>query len=326
MSPIISGVISNVKKASAQRSIEGYIKAIELAEVKYQYKNGGTITRDISKLSISSNDNNRISVSNIKINKLGMIESGTFIMDGVKCNYVNSEAKCNFYKIITANVENGVIQNTWDELKVISSQIADSGKKESELIADSTLTYGLHIGDHITTNDIIYYIIGFNHGSFNTLEEDYGEMGITFAAQIGSRVINTTSTNAGGYIGSEMYSYIKTIELPTTSREVVKLVDTGSRYVGFSTIPSVETRWLLSFEEAGLGNSGSNALHEGNVYPFLKLISNRNLLGGTSWWTRSVEATSTFWCQFWCVYSVSGSTLGRYSANRNFNFVLAFCI
>ena len=88
VSPIISGVISNTKKASAQRSIEGYIKAIELAEVKYQYKNGGTITRDISKLSIETNGNNKVNITDIVINKKGIVESGEFEVDG---NYYKYE-------------------------------------------------------------------------------------------------------------------------------------------------------------------------------------------------------------------------------------------
>ena len=94
MSPIISGVISNVKKASAQRSIEGYIKAIELAEVKYQYKNGGTITRDISKLSIETNANNRVSITDIVINKKGIVESGEFEVDGYYCKYEDNKVSC----------------------------------------------------------------------------------------------------------------------------------------------------------------------------------------------------------------------------------------
>ena len=35
VSPIISGVINDAKKASAERSIEGYIKAVEYAQVEY---------------------------------------------------------------------------------------------------------------------------------------------------------------------------------------------------------------------------------------------------------------------------------------------------
>ena len=94
MSPIISGVISNVKKASAQRSIEGYIKAIELAEVKYQYKNGGTITRDISKLSIETNGNNKVNITDIVINKKGIVESGEFEVDGYYCKYEDNKVSC----------------------------------------------------------------------------------------------------------------------------------------------------------------------------------------------------------------------------------------
>ena len=94
VSPIISGVISNTKKASAQRSIEGYIKAIELAEVKYQYKNGGTITRDISKLSIETNGNNRVNITDIVINKKGIVESGEFEVDGYYCKYEDNKVSC----------------------------------------------------------------------------------------------------------------------------------------------------------------------------------------------------------------------------------------
>ena len=100
VSPIISGVISNTKKASAQRSIEGYIKAIELAEVKYQYKNGGTITRDISKLSIETNSNNRVSINDIVINKKGIVESGGFKIDEYYCKYENNKVSCIKYSEI----------------------------------------------------------------------------------------------------------------------------------------------------------------------------------------------------------------------------------
>ena len=94
VSPIISGVISDTKKASAQRSIEGYIKSIELAEVKYQYKNDGIITRDISKLSIETNANNKVNITDIVINKNGIVESGEFEVDGYYCKYEDNKVSC----------------------------------------------------------------------------------------------------------------------------------------------------------------------------------------------------------------------------------------
>ena len=115
VSPIISGVINDAKKASAERSIEGYIKAVEYAQVQYQYKNGGIITPSVENLTVSAKGIDKITVNNIKFNNSGIVETGSFIVDGYNCTYDKGKTSCvKGNAVVTPTVPTKVYGLRWD--------------------------------------------------------------------------------------------------------------------------------------------------------------------------------------------------------------------
>ena len=87
VSPIISGVITNAKLSAAERSLEGYAQSIELAQAKYQSKNGGNITKDINELSVEGKSIEKIKNQTVLINDAGIVDSITATVDGFICEY-----------------------------------------------------------------------------------------------------------------------------------------------------------------------------------------------------------------------------------------------
>lgn len=90
VTPIISGVISDAKKSAAARSLEGYVQAVELAEVKYQTNNQGNVQTDITKLSIEGKSVEKVTSPEVTITSSGIVSTASAVVDGFNCTYNQS--------------------------------------------------------------------------------------------------------------------------------------------------------------------------------------------------------------------------------------------
>lgn len=94
VSPIISGVISDAKKASAERSTEGWVKAVEYAIVKYQFDNNGTLPTGLSQITVEKSGSEIINESAIWSQESGLVTAATVETGGFVCTYSGSTAQC----------------------------------------------------------------------------------------------------------------------------------------------------------------------------------------------------------------------------------------
>src|SRR5574344_452139 len=92
VSPIISGVITNAKLSAAERSLEGYVQSVELAEVKYQAKNQGNITKDLQELVVEGKSIDKIKYVTVSIDDSGIVNGVLAQVDGYFCNYKKAES------------------------------------------------------------------------------------------------------------------------------------------------------------------------------------------------------------------------------------------
>lgn len=96
VSPIISGVITNAKQSAASRSLEGYAQAVELAEVKYQSNNAGSVATNVASLSVEGKSIAKVKDPQVKIDAAsGTVLLVTATVDGFSCTYNQTDgANC----------------------------------------------------------------------------------------------------------------------------------------------------------------------------------------------------------------------------------------
>src|SRR5574344_1665642 len=87
VSPIISGVITNATLSAAERSLEGYVSAVELAEINYQTKNGGNITTNVDDLTVEGKSIDKVTNKTVVIDASGIVDKVTATVDGFNCVY-----------------------------------------------------------------------------------------------------------------------------------------------------------------------------------------------------------------------------------------------
>src|SRR5574344_928501 len=99
VSPIISGVITNAKLSAAERSLEGYVSAVELAEINYQTKNGGNITTNVDDFTVEGKS-------------IGIVDKVTATVDGFNCVYnKDTGATCTNGELVDNPVETTSLVN-----------------------------------------------------------------------------------------------------------------------------------------------------------------------------------------------------------------------
>src|SRR5574344_389307 len=87
VSPIISGVITNAKLSVAERSLEGYVSAVELAEINYQSSNGGNITTNVDDLTVEGKSIDKVTDKTVVIDVAGIVDRVKAKVDGFNCIY-----------------------------------------------------------------------------------------------------------------------------------------------------------------------------------------------------------------------------------------------
>lgn len=335
VTPKVNKLITDAREKSQQNQIKFIYNATE----RYVTDNDIIITSseciELSTLKLSGY---------IKVQDLKDVTNGESIDDYcVLVSLNNNQYSYSMRRNIIANVDanSRIINETWDNLKTISSMIAESGMSESSLVSSNgTNTNGLKIGDSITTDGIEYYVAGFNHDITN------GETGITFIARyLENKAMNeyvdeyNSGTNNGGYDLSNMHTFLNSISLPVESKKVIKTIDQGTfssgspTKNGFSLKTSSEKLWLLSEEEVGFNFNDLNFLsNQGTIYPLFtdgtfryKFSWKIRDIGGNPmcWWLRN---SFTNMSDGFLFVDENGTMNGNSSAKYVYGVVFAFCI
>ena len=191
------------------------------------------------------------------------------------------------------------------------------------------------IGDEIPINllngeTLTLQIIDFSHDT----DAEGNILPFTFATKellATSKSMNSTSTNAGGWANSAMYSYIQGTVwdwIPDEWKMIITPALKKSTEGSQSTtiLSSTDNLFLLSYSEVGFGTSSPYG-DEGTPYPLFSSNTARKKykVGSTSatfWWLRSPNTGNSTY--FWNVYSGGGSSNG--SASTSYGVCFAFCV
>lgn len=233
--------------------------------------------------------------------------------------------------------------NTPEQISQVSALISYNNMTSAQVAE----TFGWNIGDTtditLTTGEVIQMrITGFNHDT----RTNGNKAGITLEMTHCLKtlyVMNTSSSNAGGYATSK----IKTETLPAVKatlpqewQNIIKFVDKksanggGSNYSAILTIS--EDLFLLSeIEVTGTSNRGQNSSQEGSIYEYwngqaqsnrIKKYDSKNNDGvvdtDVNWWLRSSRSGDTG--QFCYIYRNGACTSSNANTNNGVSF--AFCV
>lgn len=204
----------------------------------------------------------------------------------------------NSWEAIAYAAEKGLAADTWNIGDTIDVQVGDE-----------TLTFA---------------IMDFNH---DDLADGSGKAGITFGMKelmANTHNMNSTNTNVGSFVGSEMYAYLRDTVLPSMPQEVqsvIKPVNKRTTIGGASTEIQVDSMfiWLFSVTECGFPESAT-VVDEGIAYPYYTDATRQK---GVIWWLRSpfTDYTSHF-------YSIleSGKMLYFTFAREAYGVTFGFCV
>lgn len=185
-----------------------------------------------------------------------------------------------------------------------------------------------NIGDKINIQvgdeTLEFAIMDFNH---DDKSDGTGKANITFGMtkrMANKHQINSTTTNVGSFIGSEMYTYLKDtvlLSMPQELQNVIKPVNKRTSAGDASTEIQVDSMsiWLFSAVEVGLSGDGYAASGEGTAYPYYTSLTRQK---GDTWWLRSPYTGHS---ASFCVLTSSGALIS-YSAKSKCGVSFGFCI
>lgn len=219
---------------------------------------------------------------------------------------------------------------SWAEIKAVLSNGSKNASKQW-VIGDDVW---FEIGDEkpITLSNgetLTLQIIDFDHdvdNSNNTIPATFA----TKELMATSKAMNPTSTNAGGWSNSAMYSYLQgdvydmlPDDLKAVITPAVKKSTEGSQSTNI--LSSTDNIFLLSYSEVGFGTSAPYG-DEGTPYAYFTGSAQRkkSKVGASAslWWLRSpgTSASSGFW------YVYSHGSIDTYNANYTYGVCFALCI
>lgn len=208
------------------------------------------------------------------------------------------------------------------------AQVAETGRAQDYWNIGDTID--VQVGDETLT----FAIMDFNH---DDLADGSGKAGITFGMKelmTNIHNMNSTATNVGSFVGSEMFSYLRDTVLPSLPqnlqnviKKVNKLTSAGNKSTSIQT-DSMKL-WLFSEIEI-LGDVVWSVEGEGFQYPYFSTIENRTkrLSNGTGdahwWWERSpYRGSSGAFCG---ALSNGSGTSDIYSPDFTAGVCFGFCI
>lgn len=213
--------------------------------------------------------------------------------------------------------------NTWEQI----AEASEAGVASRNWSIGDEKNMTLTTGETLTLK-----IYGFRH---DDLADGSGKAGITFGMKnlmASNRQMNSTQTNAGGFAGSAMYTWLTGTLLPTIPadlRNVIKSVNKKTSAGNQSTTINTNSMKVFLFSEIEcFGTSANSAAGEGTLYPVFTDASSRikymsNGAGAVAyWWLRSPVLTLS--TSFGNVTNVGGFYI--YIANGNAPICFGFCI
>lgn len=213
-------------------------------------------------------------------------------------------------------------ENSWAQI----AAVAAAGNAENYWKVGDELDVVVN-GETLT-----FQIYGFNHDNLT----GGGKAGITFGMKnlmAETRQMNSTNTNAGGFTGSAMYSWLENTvfpALPEDLRSLIKAVDKKTSAGSQSTTINMNSMKLFLFSpvENGLRTETDVYKDEGETYPIFTDNASRikKLANGAGsanwWWERSPLVASS---SYFCVVSSSGGA-SNYNASASSGVCFGFCI
>lgn len=261
--------------------------------------------------------------------------TGSYLFSGWSPSVMNitgtTETYAVFNEIVVPNTKKTFAECTWAEIKAVltngtknaSNQWCIGEEVWFEVGDEKPIT--LSNGENLTMQ-----IIDFNH--------DVSSSGATIPATLAtkelmatSKYMNSTSTNAGGWSNSAMYTYLQSTvydSLPDDLKAVitpaVKKSTEGSQSTNI--LSSTDNIFLLSYSEVGFSTS-EPYISEGTKYAYFVNTTQRKKykVGATSadiWWLRSPYPSYAH--TFYCVDSSGGS--GWNDAYGSYGVCFALCI
>lgn len=230
--------------------------------------------------------------------------------------------------INTAKIYNVTIKTLQDSTW---TQIAEASKSGS---ASSWWSVGdekdIVVGDETLT----LVIVGFNHDIYS---DGSGKAGITFGLKnlmATTRRMEETDTNANGFTGSEMYTWLQDdlfSSLPSDLKKVIKPVNKKTSAGNQSATINTDSMNVFLFSEIEVfGNLTYSAEGEGEQYKYFATAANRTkkLANGAgvarSWWERSPHVGGT---KGFCILYNDGRAGMGYSSNANERGIcFGFCV
>ena len=171
------------------------------------------------------------------------------------------------------------------------ARIAETGKAQDYWNIGDKIN--IQVGDEL----LEFAIMDFNH---DDKSDGSGKAGITFGMtglMANQHAMNSTNTNVGSFVGSEMYAYLRGTVLPSMPQEVQDVIKSVNKLTSagdMSTEKQTDSMpiWLFSVAEVGLYEPLSSI--EGTAYPY---YNSGTRAKGDNWWLRSphLSFSSTFW-------------------------------
>lgn len=239
--------------------------------------------------------------------------------DAVSINVSTSgqtySVECLFFKPVLAN-------NTWAQIAKASaagkaSTLWPVGDEKNITVGSETLTL---------------VILGFNH---DDKADGSGKAGITFGLKnlmAGTRAMNSSNTNSGGFTGSAMYTWLQGTllnSLPSDLQAVLKSVNKKTSAGSQSSTINTNAMKIFLFSEIEIfGAVTYSKAGEGTQYPYFATASTRvkylsNGAGSANkWWERSPYASSS---NGFCVVGSNGDASSN-SASLSGGVCFGFCV
>lgn len=198
------------------------------------------------------------------------------------------------------------------------AQIAETGKAQDYWNIGDTIN--IQVGDEL----LEFAIMDFNH---DDKSDGTGKAGITFGMtglMANTHNMNSTVTNVGSFVGSEMCAYLKDTVLhsmPQEVKNIIKPVNKRTSAGDESTEIQVDSMpiWLFSAVECSLSGDYVVA-NEGVPYPYYSSQANRQK--GDEWWLRSPQ---TYASSEFC-FVVTAGTLDYTAATISYGVSFGFSI
>lgn len=211
--------------------------------------------------------------------------------------------------------------NTWAQIAAAS----EAG------VAASTWSVGDTKNITVGGETLTVEIVGFNHDDLAS----GGKAGITFGLKnlmANTRQMNSSSTNAGGFTGSDMYDWLQGTllnSLPSDLRAVLKSVNKKTSAGSQSSTINTNAMKIFLFSEIEIfGSVTYSKSGEGSQYSRFATASSRikYLSNGSgsanSWWERSPHGSNAYG---FCTV-LSGGSANYYDADSSRGVCFGFCV